>query len=73
MRVTSKGRVTIPKEIRDRIGFLPGTDVEFVTNGKTVYLVKASLSRGEKLVLRMRGAAAQGMTTDEVMAMTRGR
>ena len=72
MRVTSKGRVTIPKEIRKRLDFLPGTDVEFVTNGKTLYLVKASLSRGEKLVLRMRGAASQGMTTDEVLAMTRG-
>jgi len=72
MRVTSKGRVTIPKEIRDRLDFQPGTDVEFVTNGKVLYLVKTNLSRGEKLVLRMRGAAALGMTTDEVLAMTRG-
>jgi antitoxin PrlF len=63
--------VTIPKAIRD-LGFNPGTDVEFITNGKNVYLVKASASRGEKLVLRMRGAAAAGMTTDEVMALTRG-
>jgi AbrB family looped-hinge helix DNA binding protein len=72
MRVTSKGRVTIPKEIRDRVGFLPGTQVEFVWNRKAVYLIKADASRGEKLVLRMRGAADLGMTTDEVMAMTRG-
>jgi AbrB family looped-hinge helix DNA binding protein len=72
MRVTSNGRVTIPKAIRDRFGFHPGADVEFVTNGKAVYVVKASASRGEKLVLRMRGAAGPGMTTDEVIAMTRG-
>jgi antitoxin PrlF len=72
MRVTAKGQVTIPKAIRD-LGFLPGTEVEFITNGKTVYLVKASASRGEKIVLRMRGAATGGMTTDEIMAMTRGR
>jgi antitoxin PrlF len=72
MRVTSHGRVTIPKAIRDRFGFRPGADVEFVTNGKNVYLISANLSRGEKLVLRMRGAASGGMTTDEVMAMTRG-
>jgi AbrB family looped-hinge helix DNA binding protein len=39
MRVTAKGRITIPKAIRD-MGFVPGTDVEFVTNGKAVYLVK---------------------------------
>jgi antitoxin PrlF len=71
MRITAQGQVMIPKAIRD-LGFVPGTDVEFVTNGKTVYLVKASASRGEKLVLRMRGAAAAGMTTDEIMAITRG-
>jgi len=64
--------VTIPKAIRDRFDFLPGTDVEFVTNSKAVYLVNTSLSRGEKLVLRMREAADPGLTTDEVMAMTRG-
>jgi len=72
MRITSNGRVTIPKAIRDRFGLRPGADVEFTTNGKNVYLVKASASRGEKLVLRMRGAASGGMTTDEVMALTRG-
>jgi AbrB family looped-hinge helix DNA binding protein len=71
MRITAQGQVTIPQAIRD-LGFVPGMAVEFVTNGKTVYLVKASASRGEKLVLRMRGAAAAGMTTDEIMAMTRG-
>jgi antitoxin PrlF len=71
MRVNAKGRVTIPKAVRD-LGFTPGTDVEFITNGRNVYLVKASASRGQKLVLRMRGAATGGMTTDEIMAMTRG-
>ncbi|MEA2328577.1 MAG: hypothetical protein QOE68_3536 [Thermoanaerobaculia bacterium] len=73
MRVTYNGRVTIPKAIRDRFGLHPGADVEFVTNGKNVYVIKATASRGEKLVLRMRGAASGGLTTDEVMAMTRGR
>jgi AbrB family looped-hinge helix DNA binding protein len=72
MRITSKGRVTIPKTIRDRFGFRPGADVEFITNGKVVYLVNADASFGEKLVVRMRGAADGGMTTDEIMAMTRG-
>ena len=72
MRITSDGRVTIPKSIRDRFGFHPGADVEFVTNGKAVYMINANASFGEKLVLRMRGAAGPGMTTDEVMALTRG-
>jgi AbrB family looped-hinge helix DNA binding protein len=71
MRVTSNGQVTIPKAIRDRFGFHPGTEVEFITNGKAVYVINANASFGEKLVLRMRGAATGGMTTDEVMALTR--
>ena len=41
MRITSKGQVTIPQEIRERAGFLPNTEVEFIYDGKTVRLVKA--------------------------------
>jgi len=33
MRITSKGQVTIPKDIRERAGLLPNTEVEF--EGKT--------------------------------------
>ena len=29
MRITSKGQVTIPQDIRERLGLLPNTDVEF--------------------------------------------
>ena len=41
MRITSKGQVTIPQEIRERAGLLPNTEVEFIYDGKTVRLVKA--------------------------------
>jgi len=72
MRVTSKGRVTIPKAIRDRFALVAGTEVDFVVTGNVIRLVKAgALSRGEALVLRLRGACRGGMTTDEVLAMTR--
>lgn len=40
MRVTEKGQVTIPKEIRERLGIKPGSDVEFVVADKGVMLVK---------------------------------
>ena len=40
MRVTEKGQVTIPKEIRDRLGIKPGSDVEFVVAEKGVMLIK---------------------------------
>ena len=74
MRITSKGQVTIPQEIRERAGFLPHTEVEFVYDGKTVQIVKAKskgASRGAKLIEHMRGRGTIKLTTDEIMAMTR--
>jgi AbrB family looped-hinge helix DNA binding protein len=74
MKITSKGQVTIPQEVRERHGLLPGTEVEFVDDGKQVRLVKARSDRrrGEALVNRMRGRAGTRLTTDEIMALTRG-
>ncbi|MCZ6794063.1 MAG: AbrB/MazE/SpoVT family DNA-binding domain-containing protein [Planctomycetota bacterium] len=74
MRVTSKGQVTIPIEIRERFGFVPDTDVEFVVQGKnTVILRKAKSSgrRGRSLVEKLRGKATVRLSTDEILALTR--
>lgn len=74
MKITSKGQITIPQGVRERHGFLPGTEVRFVEDGGTVRLVKAegSRRRGSALVERMRGRARTQLTTDEIMALTRG-
>jgi len=76
MRITSKGQVTIPQEIREKLGFLPETEVEFVVQGNAVKIVRAKkkkkLSRGEMIVNHLRGRATVKMTTDEIMALTRG-
>lgn len=74
MRVTIKGQVTIPQEIRERHGFLPGTEVRFVEEDGVVRLEKAGRrrARGDALVEHMRGRARTRMTTDEIMALTRG-
>ncbi|WP_137131623.1 AbrB/MazE/SpoVT family DNA-binding domain-containing protein [Rhizobium sp. FY34] len=45
MRVTEKGQVTIPKDIRDRLGITPGSDVEFVVADEGVMLVKVGDAR----------------------------
>ena len=71
MRVTSKGQVTIPAEIRERFGFLPDTEVEFVVDDDTVRLTRGGEGRGERVVARLRGRAHTGMTTDEILALTR--
>jgi AbrB family looped-hinge helix DNA binding protein len=76
MRVTAKGQVTIPIEIRERLGLLPNSEVEFSVEGTAVRIRKARRSRrrgrGRSIVQRLRGKATSGLTTDEIMALTRG-
>jgi AbrB family looped-hinge helix DNA binding protein len=75
MRVTSKGQVTIPADIRTRFGFVPGTEVEFVVEDDTVKLVRATQAgntRGDRVVRRLLGRAVSRLTTDEILALTRG-
>ena len=77
MRVTSKGQVTIPQAIREAVGLLPNTEVEFVYDGEFVYLVKADAprkpTRGERAVAALRAQGhAFSMSTDELLALTRG-
>lgn len=75
MRITNKGQVTIPIEIRRKAGLLPGTEVEFAVDGGNVVVRKAvrkSADHGMRLVESMRGRARVGRTTEEIMALTRG-
>jgi antitoxin PrlF len=69
MRVTSKGQVTIPKNIREQLGILPNSEVEFVAENGRVYLIKGELE--DSPFRRLRGAGSVQMTTDEIMALTR--
>jgi len=73
MRVTEKGQVTIPKDLRDELGIGAGTEVEFERADDTIVVRKAHdrPSRGEQLVDRLRGRGDVCMTTDEIMALTR--
>ena len=84
MRVTSKGQVTIPKEVRERLGIQPGSDVGFAEEGGKVVLINEDHSKnetaGERMVRLMvefgdrmrREGKLSNMTTDEIMEMNRG-
>ena len=74
MRITSKGQVTIPLAIRQRAGLLPDTEVEFAVKGDTVVLRRAVRTprRGPRLLQALRGKGTTRMSTDEIMALTRG-
>lgn len=75
MRITSKGQVTIPAEIRERAGLLPHTEVEFEFDGKVVRIVRAERrkgsGRGSRLVAHLRGRGDVAISTDQIMALTR--
>jgi len=73
--VTSKGQVTIPKPVRDRLNIKPGNSVDFVlADDGSVVLVKA----GKKPPVpksrfdQIRGTMKSDMTTDEIMELMRG-
>jgi AbrB family looped-hinge helix DNA binding protein len=77
MRITSKGQVTIPQEVREQAGLLPHTEVEFVVEPAGVRIIKAHHARrptrGATAVERLRRSAGRVvMSTDEIMALTRG-
>ena len=71
--VTSKGQVTIPKPVRDRLGIAPGSRVNFelAPDGRIV-LVKVGGRRRKSRFETLRGRAGKGLSTDEIMALTRG-
>ncbi len=71
--VTRKGQVTIPKRVRDRLGINPGSKVDFeVAEDGRAFLRRVGKSRPRPSRFeRMRGTATSGLTTDEIMALTR--
>ena len=74
MKVTEKGQVTIPKELRDALGIGAGTEVEFERRKDTIVVRKSDRrpTRGRQLAERLKGRGDVEMTTDEIMALTRG-
>jgi len=77
LRITSKGQVTIPIELREKAGLLPNTEVSFDFDGISVRIVAAPSagkeSRGSLALRNLKGSATVKMTTDQIMAVTRGR
>ena len=73
MRVTIKGQVTIPQEIREKLGITPAVEVDFVEEKDRIYLVKRTGEPKKTHKFRkLRRIANVKMTTDEIMTLTRG-
>jgi AbrB family looped-hinge helix DNA binding protein len=75
VRITARGQVTIPVEIRQKLGLFPGSEVEFVVEGEGVRIDRrpdrSPQGRGAGIVRRLRGTGTVPRTTDEILALTR--
>jgi len=73
-RVTRKGQVTIPKAIRKQLSIKPGDVVEFdIGEDGQVRLRRAFDAEAfRRAAEAARGKGKSGLTTDEIMRLTRG-
>ncbi len=70
MRVTRKGQVTIPLEVRRALGIQAGSDVRFELDDAGARLVVDG-KRAASEIKQMRGAGDVDLSTDEILALTR--
>jgi len=70
--LTSKGQVTIPKHLRDALGLKPGSRVEFEMESSGRVIVKAAGKAKKAGIERFQGSLKGGLTTDEILRLTRG-
>ncbi|NGP17458.1 AbrB family transcriptional regulator [Devosia chinhatensis] len=70
--MTEDGKITIPEPIRQHLGLQPGSKIDFrqLQSGEVVLV--ANEPKSESFFAKFLGHAGPGMSTDEVMAMTRG-
>jgi AbrB family looped-hinge helix DNA binding protein len=73
--VTSKGQVTVPKSVRDYLGLKAGSAVTFERRPDGEIVLRPSkrpTKRTPSVFAKLRGRATVRMSTDEIMALTRG-
>jgi antitoxin PrlF len=72
--LTSKGQVTVPKAVRDYLGLKPGAAVDFerLANGDIAIRAAAGGKRKPSKFAKLRGRATVRLSTEEILALTRG-
>jgi AbrB family looped-hinge helix DNA binding protein len=70
--MTSKGQVTVPKRLRDALGLKPGNEVVFEYQGNGQATIRRAGKPPKSRFAKLLGSAKGGMTTDEILALTRG-
>lgn len=68
--ISSKGQITVPKQVRDSLGLRAGTTVEFELTDQGVLLRKGH--KGLRPVDRVRGMLERTRRTDDLLDDMRG-
>jgi antitoxin PrlF len=72
MKINPNGQITIPPDIQEQLGLLPGTEIQLEVIGDTLQLRKQPLPNQEaELIAALRGKATRSLTTDDIMQLTR--
>lgn len=71
MRVTTKGQVTIPRNIREVLGITPETEIDFREENGRFYIVKTDKPNLIGKFRKLRGIASAKMSTNEILSLTR--
>ena len=71
MRVTTKGQVTIPRNIREILGIILETEIDFREEKGRFYIVKIDKPEVKGKLRKLRGIATVSMSTDEILSLTR--
>lgn len=74
MRITSKGQITIPQQVRRELGLEPGDEVEVQVKDGVAQIVPlhGPTGRGRRVVEALLGKGDVPLSTAEIMALTRG-
>ena len=73
MRITSAGQIPLPPELMKQLGFLPDVEIEYQVEGETLLLRKRKpRGKGDHLVSLIKGTVKTGLSTDQIMELTRG-
>jgi AbrB family looped-hinge helix DNA binding protein len=72
MKINPNGQITIPPDIQEQLGLLPGTEIQLEVIGDTLQLRKQPIPNQEaELIANLRGKATRSLTTDDIMQLTR--
>ncbi len=70
--ITERGQITLPKELRDRLGLRPGTEIRFLPS-KDGILIQKAINPDKDPFGEVFGIIKDGQRTDGYLAKIRGK